>query len=301
MDTRYLQCFIAVAECGSLAEVARRLDLTPAAVAARIKALEQDIGTPLVKRDGRSVKPTEAGLKILERARMLVRDCRDLQAMASDDNALGEFRLGVSTSVQSTLLPKALSPFYARYPMLSVFIEPGTSSHLYHQVTSGMLDAAIIVQPQFAIPKGFEWQLLVEDVLTVLAPVAMKHRAPHEIIETEPFLRYDRSTWGGRMADKYLRKHNLVPKERLEIDGAAAIAVMVAEGLGVSLLPHSIADHAHQDQVIHLSLPHAAPTRRMGLLWASQRAQTSLAQAFLEEAQRASDMLIATKPKTHTP
>ena len=68
MDIRYLQSFVTVVEVGSLAEAARRLDLTPAAIAARVRGLEEELGAVLVKRAGRSVKPTAAGEKILERA-----------------------------------------------------------------------------------------------------------------------------------------------------------------------------------------------------------------------------------------
>ena len=85
MDIRFLQSFVIVVDCGSLAEASRRLDLTPAAVATRIKALEDGLGTPLVRRAGRTVKATEAGLKILEHARRVLRDVRDLHAIAHDD------------------------------------------------------------------------------------------------------------------------------------------------------------------------------------------------------------------------
>jgi DNA-binding transcriptional LysR family regulator len=96
MDARYLQSFVTVVEVGSLAEAARRLDLTPAAIAARVHALEEDLGAVLVKRAGRAVKPTEAGVKILERARSVLRDIRDLHTIAGDGIALGELRLGCS-------------------------------------------------------------------------------------------------------------------------------------------------------------------------------------------------------------
>ena len=84
MDTRYLQCFIAVADCGSIAEVARRLDLTPAAVSARVRTLEHEMGITLIQREGRNVRPTEAGAKILDKARAVVRDAWDLHVCAKD-------------------------------------------------------------------------------------------------------------------------------------------------------------------------------------------------------------------------
>jgi DNA-binding transcriptional LysR family regulator len=176
MDTRFLQSFVVVIDCGSLAEAARRLDLTPAAVSTRIKALEEGLGTALVRRAGRTVKATEAGLKILDHARQVLLDVRDLHAIAHDDVPLGELRLGASTSALTGLLPPVLRRLYERHPKLELYIEPGTSGYLYHGVTNGKLDAALIVEPQFTLPKACEWRALVEEPLCVLAPLAMQGR-----------------------------------------------------------------------------------------------------------------------------
>ena len=58
MDARFLLSFVTVVEVGSMAEAARRLDLTPAAIAARVHALEEELGVAIIKRAGRSVKAT---------------------------------------------------------------------------------------------------------------------------------------------------------------------------------------------------------------------------------------------------
>ena len=292
MDTRYLQSFLTVVECGSLAEAARHLNLTPAAIAARVRALEDELGTPLVKRAGRTVKPTEAGLKILERARLLVRDIRDLRASVADGAPAGELRLGVSTSALTGLLPPLLRRLYRTYPSLTVFAEPGTSSHLYHQVIGGTLDASIIVQPQFAIPKYFEWQPLSSEPLVVLASSAHRGRDAHALIADEPFIRYDRSTWGGRLADRYLHQHNLRPQERLEIDALPSIASIVAAGMGVSLIPDWAPEDLGHLPLLRVPLPGPAPVRRMGLLFALNSAHTSLVRALL----RAVDDGVSTGP-----
>src|SRR5260370_1832749 len=81
MDTRFLDSFVTVVDSGSIAEAARRLKLTPTAVAQRIRALESEIGVDLVVRSGRTVQPTEAGAAILARARMFLGEVRDLKSL----------------------------------------------------------------------------------------------------------------------------------------------------------------------------------------------------------------------------
>src|SRR5262245_27932388 len=109
MDTRFLETFISVVEHGSIAEAARHLDLTSAAVAQRIHALERDIGTRLLLRSGRTARPTEAGVAILGRARNLLRDTRDIKSVATNDALSGELRLGVIQTAISGLLPSILT------------------------------------------------------------------------------------------------------------------------------------------------------------------------------------------------
>jgi len=283
MDTQFLQSFVMVVDCGSMAEAARRLDLTPAAVAARVKSLEEAMGTELVRRAGRTVKATESGLRILNHARSLLRDVRNLQALANDDAPLGEWRLGVSASALTGVLPPLLRGLYRKHPKLAVYMEPGNSGTLYQRVTVGMLDAAVIVEPQFTLPKSCGWQLLVEEPLCVLAPAAFAGRDPMDLLASEPFIRYDRSMWGGRMADAYLREHQIQPQERIEIDALNAIAVFVHQGLGVSLVPDWTPPWPEGLEVVRIPLPPPAPVRRMGLVWA-EGPKAALARALLAEA-----------------
>lgn len=182
MDTRYLQSFVAVVELGSMAEAARRLDLTPAAIAARVKALELDIGASLVRRSGRSVRPTETGLRMLDRARNLLREVRDLRAAADDGVSLGELRMGVFASAMTGVLPPVLKRLYDKYPALSVFVAPGSSVELCRQVATGALDAAVVVEPQFTMGKGCAWSLLIEERLVVVAPKGLKDRSAHDLL-----------------------------------------------------------------------------------------------------------------------
>lgn len=284
MDTRYMESFVSVVECGSLAESARRLDLTSAAVAARVHILEQEFGTPLLKRSGRALKPTAAGVKVFEGGRVWLRDLRDLQATAQSGIPLGELRLGVFYSALNNILPPTLKRLYALYPDLSVFVAPGVSADLYRQVQAGELDAAIVVEPQFAIAKNCEWQALLEEPLVVVAPLGMAGRDPLELLRTEPFIRYDRNAVGGQLADRYLRFHGIRPRQRLEIDALMAVASLVGEGLGVSLLPDWSMLWTAGLSLARLPLPDKAPVRRSGVVWQTRGPRAVLAQTLVAEA-----------------
>ncbi len=284
MDTRYLQSFVTVTESGSFAQAARRLDLTPTAVAARIKALEETLGLSLIKRAGRSVRPTEAGVRILERARALLRDARDLAALAEDGATYGELRLGVFVSAMTSVLPPVLKRVYDRHPSLSVFVMPGSSIELCRGVEAGDLDAAIVVEPQYAMGKAVRWQGIMDEPLVVVAPAAMEKRDAHELLRTQPFIRYDRSVLGGQLADRYLRDHGIVPHQRLEMDSLLGVAALVDQGLGVALLPDWSSLWSSRYALTRIPWPGRAPVRRVGLVWQARGARRALADSFLEQA-----------------
>lgn len=285
MDTRFLQSFVTVVECGSLAEAARRLDLTPAAVAARIRTLEEDMGAALIKRAGRAVKPTEAGLKILDQSRGVIRDISDLRAAATDREGLGQLRCGIFFSGTTTLLPLILEGFYTEHPDASVFVDANWSPQLSQKVVSGELDAAIVVEHHFVIPKSCEWVALTEEPLVVIAPQGLHcDQDAHALLRTQPFIRYDRRIWGGRLADRYLRERGIQPKVRVEIDGLLAIATLVSKRLGVSLLPDWSPMWSSSLAIQRIALPGVAPTRRLGFVRSVGGARSNLVDSLLRHA-----------------
>lgn len=284
MDVRFLQSFVTVVDVGSLAEAARRLDLTPAAIAARLHALEEELGVPLVRRAGRSVVPTEAGIRILDRARQIIRDIRDMNTVASGDASLGEFRLGSFVTAMGSIVPPLLGRLYRQHPNVNLFVKPGRSIELCESLVRGELDAAIVVEPQFAVAKGYQWEEFIAEPLVVVAPASMAGQDPHALLATQPFIRYDRSVLGGQLADRYLRDHNLRPHQRLEVDGLMVIAALVSEGLGVALVPDWAPMWDGRLAIARLPLPDRAPVRRVGLIWATHGPRASLAEALLAEA-----------------
>src|SRR5215467_2889920 len=205
MDTRFLESFVTVVDGGSIAEAARRLDLTPAAVAQRIRALEGEIGARLLLRSGRNVKPTEAGAAILGRARNILGDAHDLKSIAATDRLTGQLRVGAFVTMLVGMVLEILILMRKEYPQIEVSVTGAKSADMYPKVLSGDLDAAIIIKPPFAIPKTCDWRVLREEPLVVLTPAAMPAHHPHAILASEPFIRFDRSTWAGRLVDGYLR------------------------------------------------------------------------------------------------
>ena len=287
MDTQFLNTFVVVVDSGSMAAAARRLNITPATVAQQIHTLEREIAAPLIVRAGRTVTVTEAGARILERARNVLRDVADLHTVAIDDVTTGELRLGAGINALTGMMPDILALMVARYPLINVYVKRSTSVEMYPLVESDELDAAIVMQGPFSLSKRIGWQLLREEPLVVLAPESMAGRDPHELLATEPLIRYDRTQWGGHHADQYLRAVGIRPHERFELNALNAIAVMVDRGLGVSLVPDWARPWPEGLRLVKLSLPHPFEPNRVGIIWSRSTIRLRLVKAFILEAQNA--------------
>ncbi len=281
METLYLDSFVTIAECDSMAEAARRLNITPTALAQRIRVLERDLDSKLIARSGHTVCLTEGGTRLLSRARQFQREVRELRAATSGDGFSGGLRLGAISTALTGLLPPMLATLVERYPKIYIDIEAGVSRDLYHQVLGHRLDAALIVEPPFAVPKSFTWRVLREEPLVVLAPRALAHADPLDLLSEMPLIRYDRRNWGGSLADQYLQQNGIRPCERFELDALDGILVLVGLGLGVSLVPDWAREKPLSSDVVRLTLPGNAPRRKLGMLWPAQSAHGRLLDSLL--------------------
>jgi DNA-binding transcriptional LysR family regulator len=283
MDTRFLETFVAVCDHGSMAEAGRRLNLTAAAVAQRIHALEEEIGISLVSRSGHSVKITEAGRAILDRTRDFIREIGNLKALATGDELNGDLRLGAFSTALTGILPEVLSNIARKYPGFKISIAPGTSADLYAKVHAGTLDAAIIIQPSFALPKSLDWKTIREERLILLTSSSMSVKSPHATLKTQPFVCYGRGTWGGRLIDGYLRKVHIRPRERFELNSLDAIAVLVDRGLGVALVPDWAPPWPEGLSLSKWDLPDRSFDRHVGVIWAVASLRLRFIRAFVSE------------------
>ncbi len=284
MDTQFLNTFVVVADRGSMAAAARVLNITPAAVAQQIRTLERELGAPLIARAGRTVSLTEEGSRILQRARDLLRDVADMRSVANDSEVSGELRLGACPTALAGMLPDILARMVDAFPQINVYIRPGYSAELYRAVENGELDAALVLQAPYNLPKTCDWQLLREEPLVMIAPARMAGRDPHDLLRTEPLIRYDRNQWGGRVADDYLRSAGIVPHERFELNGLNAIAVMVDRGLGVSLVPDWAKPWPEGLDLVRIPLPMPSEPRRIGMVWSRSTVRIRLVTVLLQES-----------------
>ena len=154
-------------------------------------------------------------------------DAVDLQRAFAVDRHLGA---GGHVAAEAVRLRQAA-------PTVECKVVPGVSLELLSQVDAAELDSAIIIRPPFDLPKELYVQVLRKEPFVLVVPNTMAGDDPLQLLNTQPHVRYDRASFGGRLVSRFLREQKLDVQVALELDELEAIVRMVECGLGVSLIP----------------------------------------------------------------
>ena len=236
---RELKTFVAVARHGTFVAAGQQVGLTQSAVSAQMRVLEQDLGLRLFDRSGRSAVLNAAGRHALPLAQQMLGLYAQMALPVSAAEWQGELKVGAIASVQTGLLPETLPAFRSAAPRVELKLVPGVSLNLLSQVDAGELDLALLIKPPFELPKELLQISLAREPFVLITPLSVTADEPLQILREQPFVRYDRRSFGGRRVSQFLREQQLNVQEALELDELEAIVRMVECGLGVSLIPRA--------------------------------------------------------------
>ena len=205
--------FQLVARLGSIRQAAKSLNVAPSSVSRIVKALEDEVGTPLFERTRQRLKLTSAGELLLYHARQSTGEFARALTEINDLRGLNRGALSVATveSVARNILPDALQEFWTRYPLISVDVRVVGSQAACDAIAEGECDLAVAfnVKPQRNVRR--------------IAAVSM----PLGVV-AHP---------GSRLAGRDdLRLFDLAGEQLLLSDATLALGVLVDEAIGRSLL-----------------------------------------------------------------
>lgn len=261
---RYFKTFLVAAETGSFSAAGARLGLTQSAVSTQIRRLEEDLGCTLFDRSGKSVALSDEGRQMLDDATRIVGLYESMKG-ARGQRDTAPLDLGAVSTVQSTLLPQAMQRFRVAHPDTHVNIVPGMSTQLLTQVDARELDIAVLVRPRLGIPPELKWVPLIRERFVAVAPPEGPDNLK-ALLETVPFIRYNRHSTGGQLVDRYLRRHRLWVREGMELDEPAVILQMVSEGLGCAIIPSALVPLRQTPNIKEVLMPGQPLYREIGVL-----------------------------------
>lgn len=143
LDLELLRSFVSVVEAGGFTRASKRVHRTQSTVSQQIKRLEEDVGQVLLHRDGKDVRPTEAGERLLSYARRLLTLAEEARDVLREPDGDGAIRLGIPEDFAAYRLAKLLGAFSRSHPSLRLDVRADQSKNLSRDLERGELDLAL--------------------------------------------------------------------------------------------------------------------------------------------------------------
>ena len=239
MDASDLRVFEAVARLGGMNRAAAELNTVQSNVTARIRALEDELDTPLFHRHARGVELTDAGRRLLPyaaRVRTTLQEAR--RAVADAGTPAGPLTIGSLETTAALRLSPILAGYAHAHPAVDLALRTGTTCELIRQVLDGQLEGAFVCGP--VAHAELESEPVFHEELALITARDVRDL---DAALAKPDLRIVVLRAGCSYRERLeaiLARRGIVAARLLEFGTLEAIVGCVGAGLGVTLLPRSL-------------------------------------------------------------
>ncbi|MFN6963139.1 MAG: LysR family transcriptional regulator [Pyrinomonadaceae bacterium] len=240
MEIRQLKAFVAIAEAKTFTAGARQVNVTQAAISMQIRQLEDELGVPIFTRTPRRVILTEAGERLLERARSILREHDTaLEEIAELAGAhYGRLRIGSASAMFTTQqLPSIMRRLRERFPNSELSVTSATSEKLVDKIMHGETDVAFVSLP--VENSNITTDRLYTDEIVAIAhpshPLAKEKFISPATLAGEKLILGERGGNTRRMIDEFFAAANVRPNVVMELSRQEAINQMVEANMGVGI------------------------------------------------------------------
>jgi DNA-binding transcriptional LysR family regulator len=293
MDATDLKVFEAVARHGSMNRAAAELNTVQSNVTARVRALESELGILLFQRHARGVKVTPAGRRMLPFAVRIARLFNDAKAAARDEGVPGGvLEVGTLETTAAIRLPLILASFAKAYPKVRLVVTTGTTCSLIEDVVECRLEGALVAGP--VDHPDLQQESVFCEELVLVTPTSIQGIEDLPSIPELKTIVFRIGCSYREKLDNLLKRAGIFVAQPLEFGSIDAILGCVAAGIGITLLPMSVAAAAWRDgQVaVHRLDPESAEVQIVFIRRADAYVSNAHA-AFLQSLRPATELPVA--------
>ncbi|MGJ9413616.1 LysR family transcriptional regulator [Aeromicrobium sp. CF4.19] len=244
--------FLAAVETGSLRAAAARCTVSQPALGEQVAMLEEELDVVLLTRSRTGVRPTPAGVAMLEPLTRLVEAEDDARraAVAAGGVTQGRVEIGAVSAVVETVVAPVVARMHAEHPGLHFGITEGSTTEVEQRVASGDLDLGIVTVPTTAAAPSLRRRVLVS------LPVGVVARPDHPLADRTELTWGDIAPWPvvtmrrGTVLWDRLHDHVDGPSIVVQAMSARSMRVLVSRGAGIGILAST-----------------HSPTDELGLRW----------------------------------
>ncbi|HHC4615324.1 TPA: LysR substrate-binding domain-containing protein [Klebsiella pneumoniae] len=279
-DFRQLNYFLTLAECLNYGKAAKVLNISQPPLSRQIASLEHQLGVKLFNRHHYGVSLTEAGRMFYADTRAVVSAyelaCRNVRKMATGEK--GKLSVGFMMHAAYSTLPELTKQVITQFPDLHLILQEVTPATLVDAVLEAKYDVGLVFNPG---PVRLLQCLTLHRENLCLAvnethSLADEKKVGVDRLKNEPIIATPHSVAPvlRDMIDLYLRQGGIEPYYRLETQLQQTIISLVAEGIGVAIIPESV-KKLHYAGVKYLELEQS-PAIEQVIIWHQDNSNPAL-------------------------
>jgi DNA-binding transcriptional LysR family regulator len=239
MDLRSVRYFIQIADCGSITRAASNLGVAQPALSRHLRAMEDELGLPLLVRLPRGVRLTAPGRQFLDHCRRALRelDRGKEELRANRESPRGQVILGVSPTLGPLLVPGVVERVRRQCPQVALKIVEHFSTLLFDGLLTGRIDVALLTNP--SVTRALRYTPLISEPIVVLAaPEPRDARRFYTLAELSktPVLVTEAIR---AIVDDQIGRYGARLNVEYEINAVEAIGQLLLRGVGPALMPIS--------------------------------------------------------------
>jgi DNA-binding transcriptional LysR family regulator len=285
MELRQLRYLVALADEQHFTRAAAREHVAQPALSQQVRRLEKELGLLLVHRTTRQVRLTDAGLRLVDRARRVLAEVEAARAELDELRGVrtGRLTIGAMQTLGSFDLPLLLATFHERHPGVELTVREEPSVTLAALLRDDVLDLAFLSLTDQIERDGLGLELLATEDLVAVLPLdhrfAGRERVGLAELRDEPFIAYNEGGALRHLLMQAAAEAGFTPQVAFASKEFSRIRALVARGLGVAVLPRSGTDPTSDVAVVELDAP--GVHRDVTLAWRADRRHAPAAAAFL--------------------
>jgi LysR family hydrogen peroxide-inducible transcriptional activator len=283
MNLRDLRYLVAVADHRHFGKAAEACFVSQPTLSTQVKKLEKELGVELIERNPGQVMLTDAGERVVERARIILGETENIRSIArqAQDPESGSVRLGLFPTIAPYLLPHVVPHLHHRFPNLELLLVEEKTEVVLQRLRDGQLDAVVVALPVHGDSFHEEFLFSEDFVLAVPADhplAATREPVDVSVLAQEHVLLLEEGHCLRDQALAICQVAGASERSGFRATSLETLRQMVAAGVGVTLLPElAVQAPVPVSDDIRLLRFVAPPQRRIAMLWR----ETSVYRDFL--------------------
>jgi LysR family hydrogen peroxide-inducible transcriptional activator len=288
MTLTQLSYIVAVDKYRHFATAAEKSYVTQPTLSMQIHKLEDELGITIFDRSKSPVVPTEIGEKIVEQAKTILKESKQLSDIANfkENELRGTFRVGIIPTVAPYLVPLFLRSFVKKYPLIDLIFEELLTSEVIDKLGNDQLDAGIIATPT---EQSFIYteDLFVEPFLGYLSHshplIDRKKLSVGDLDRTNIWLLNEGHCFRDQTV-KLCREENKNNKSAIEFKSGnlETLKRLVEQNFGMTLLPWTAVQEfdANCTNAVIKEFEDPIPSRKLRLIYGRKHLKQTIIHAF---------------------